>query len=290
MCDLDPRRSAFRPELADAALKGRVAAQRFVAGEVLAVSAARAPLRRQPADAAALDTEALCGERVRCFETTPDGWAWVQLSDDRYVGWMPRKALSPPEAEPTHRVQALSTLLFAAPDIKSPLLANLPLGAKVAVIGEAQDHNARYALIAPRGAIVTQHLAPLGDDEADWTAVAERFIGTPYLWGGKTSHGIDCSGLVQIALQSCGFAAPRDSDMQEAELGTTVPLTSGLPRLRRGDLVFWAGHLGLMRDAETLLHANAYHMAVAVEPLRAAIARLSAKGSEITAIRRLSRQ
>ena len=169
---------------------------------------------------------------------------------------------------PTQKVRALRTFAFAGPDIKQPPLAALPLGAEVAVTGEAEDKNARYALISPAGAVVVQHLAPLDAVVPDWVAVAEMFLGTPYLWGGKTSLGIDCSGLVQVALREAGIAAPRDTDVQEAALGKALALGSGLPALRRGDLVFWKGHVGIMRDAENLLHANAHHMAVAVEPLR----------------------
>lgn len=283
----DPRLNAYRPDLADLALKGQVKAGRFVAGEGFRVVAGQAPLRRAPSDHAALDTEALRGETVRVFETTPEGWCWAQLVADRYVGWMPRSALAEPGLDPTHHVTALRTFAFAEPDIKSPPLAALPLGAAVAVVGEAEDRNARYALIDPAGAVVVQHLQRLGDRGTDWTSIAELFTGTPYLWGGKTGLGIDCSGIIQIAFQMCGITAPRDTDMQAAELGAALPLDGGLPRLRRGDLVFWDGHVGFMRDPETLLHANAYHMAVASEPLAAALERLERRGMRPTAVRRV---
>ena len=292
MKGLDARLNAFRPDLADLALRDRVDAARFVPGLPYRVTAAQAPVRSGPSAHSTLLTEALCGEAVRVFERNDDGWAWAQLRRDRYVGWMPADALSEGEAAPaptpTHKVSALRTLVFSGPDIKTPPLAGLPLGAELAVTGEAEDSNARYALVAPTGAVVRQHLAPLDARETDWTAVAERFLGTPYLWGGKTSLGIDCSGLVQVALQACGIAAPRDTDMQEAALG--VPLEEGPAerRLERGDLVFWKGHVGIMLDAERLLHANAFHMAVAFEPLRAAAERLSVRGAAVTSIRRLA--
>jgi cell wall-associated NlpC family hydrolase len=288
MSKLDTRVNAVRSDLADVELEGRVEAQRFVAGAPCRVVAPRAAVRRAPSDDALLDTEALCGEGTRLFETNAEEWAWVQLEADRYVGWMRAEALAKNPPAPTHKVTALSTFAFAKPDIKSRVLAWLPLGARVAVTGEAEDKNARYGLIAPAGAVVMQHLAPLVSVEPDWVAVAERFLGTPYLWGGKTCVGIDCSGLVQVALQACGIVAPRDTDMQEAAIGEPLPFEGGLPPLRRGDLVFWKSHVGIMRDEETLLHANAHHMAVAEEPVRVTVERLAGKGLEITAVRRVA--
>jgi cell wall-associated NlpC family hydrolase len=284
---LDPRVNAFRPDLADVALRIRVAAARYVTGEGRRVGSPVAPVHRAPDKTSRLETEALMGESVSVFETTPDGWAWVQLDDDRYVGWLPTATLSAPGPEPTHRVSALRTLVFAEPDIKSPVLHGLPCGAQVAAVGEAEDKNGRYRLIAPEGAVVSRHLAPLGAVEADWVAVAERFLNVPYLWGGKTSLGVDCSALVEIALRASGMAAPRDSDMQERALGSPLPIDGGLPPLARGDLVFWKGHVGIMRNSEELLHANAHHMAVVIELLAAASARIDRSAGPITSIRRI---
>ena len=289
MIPFDPRVHAFRADLADAALQGKVEALRFVSGDPMRVVAAQAPVRRAPSDTAPLDTEALRGERVTVFETNADGWCWAQLAGDRYVGWLPRDTLSEPGPEPTHKVSALRTFVFSKPDIKSPPLQALSLGAQVAVTGEAEDRNARYALLASSGAIVMQHLAALRDLEVDWVGVAERFLGVPYLWGGKTSLGLDCSGLAQLALGACGIRAPRDSDMQAELVGESLPVADGLPPLERGDLVFWPGHVGLMRDAESLLHATAHTMDVMVEPLAAAVNRLAGKGVGVTAIRRPAR-
>ena len=158
------------------------------------------------------------------------------------------------------------------------------MGAAVRVAGAAADHNARYGLLDPDGAVVLQHLSEAGSAAADWAAVAERFIGVPYLWGGKTSLGLDCSGLVQVALGACGIAAPRDSDMQENAIGDTLAPGAAL---RRGDLVFWPGHVALMLDREIAIHANAFHMAVVAEPLTHAVQRAKSKGSVVSSIRRI---
>ena len=283
---LDPRLHAYRPDIADVALKGQVDAARFVAGKAMRVTAPLAPLRREPSDAAPLDTEALRGEQLTVFEANANGWAWVQLANDRYVGWIPLSALAEPGAAPTHKISALRTFVFPRPDIKSPPLAALTLGARVTVVGEAEDRNAKYFLIEPEGAIVMQHLVPLDRENSDWTAIAERFLGVPYLWGGKSSLGIDCSGLVQLALGACGIAAPRDSDMQAESIGEALPLSVDLPVLKRGDLIFWTGHVAIMRDAGTLVHATGHRLEVVVEPLNDLIERQLRRNLQVSAIRR----
>ncbi|MBC8129176.1 MAG: C40 family peptidase [Rhizobiaceae bacterium] len=280
----DKRLNAYRRDLADIRLQGLVAAKRFVEGVPERVLTASEALRRAPRPDAAQETEALFGEDVLVFETTEEGWCFVQLDADGYVGWMAAAALGARDGMPTHRVTAPRTLLFPGPDIKMPPLSGLPMGARLVVSGEAEDRNARYFQIAPSGSVVAQHLAPMASVVPDAVAVAERFLGVPYLWGGKTTMGIDCSGLVQVALGMAGIGAPRDADMQERALGRA--LDGGEPP-RRGDLVFWKGHVGLLLGAETLLHANAHHMMVAVEPLADAVGRSSAKGSAVTSIRRL---
>jgi len=287
MTALDPRIHAIRPDLADIRLKGRVEAERFVAGEPFAVIAPTAGLYRHPAPDALLASELLYGEPVQVFETTGEGWSWVQSEIDAYVGWVGRDALSPDMAEPTHIVSTPRTFVFSGPDIKSSPLAILPLGARIALSGRAEDANARYGRIQPAGAIVMQHLRPIAEPLPDFVAIAESLAGTPYLWGGRSAFGIDCSGLIQLALGLSGIRAPRDTDMQQGELGQALDFGQSLPALRRGDLVFWKGHAGIMRDGETLLHANAHHMAVASEKVTQTIARLEKAGLAVTAIKRL---
>ena len=279
----DPRITPARPDLAARHLKGKVAAARFVEGELREVLDAQAPVRAAPSPDAPLLTEALSGERVSVYEQSEEGWCWGQLAGDGYVGWLPANALGRPGPAPTHKVSALRKLVFPGLSIKLPPVDALSFGCALAVARTEGD------FAATRGGFVpARHLALIDADEPDFVAVAERFLGAPYLWGGKTSLGLDCSGLVQLALTAAGIRCPRDSDMQEA-LGIPVATTGDLSDFRRGDLVFWKGHVAIARDGKTLVHANAFHMAVAIEPAADAIARLRAMGSEVTSVKRIER-
>jgi cell wall-associated NlpC family hydrolase len=279
---LDPR--VTPADLAARHLEGKVKAARFAEGRTMAVIAPQAPLRREPRPDAPLDTEALKGERVTIYDTNDEGWAWGQLAGDNYVGWLPSAALAPPGPAPTHKVAALRTFVFPGPSIKLPPLEALPFGATLNVV-HIED---RMAVTASGGHVPAAHLAPIGDNEPDFVAVAERFVGTPYLWGGKTALGIDCSGLLQIALSASGVPCPRDSDMQERALGAVRDHNATSFALERGDLIFWAGHVAIARDRDTLVHANAFHMAVVIEPIAKAVTRIRGMGSEITSVGRIA--
>ena len=278
----DPRVTPARPDLAAESLRGRIEAARFAAGETFRVVAPSAPLRRAPEAEAPLDTEALYGETVVVYEEHGD-WRWVQLARDGYVGYLPAAALGLTLA-PTHKIAALRSHAYPGPTIKRPPRFALSFGALVEVARFEGD----FAVTADGLFLYARHVAPIDAREPDFVAVAERFLETPYLWGGRTSEGIDCSGLAQTALTAAGIAAPRDSDMQEAALGRPLPLDDALAQLRRGDLAFWKGHVGIMRDSATLLHANGWAMKVMSEPLAEARARIEKNGGgAITSIRRL---
>lgn len=283
MTQPDPRTHAFRPDLADAALEGRVEAERYVEGERYQVAAGHLPLRTAPAANARLGSELLFGEVVTVFEIR-DGWAWLRNETDDYVGYAPAEALSPTVHPATHAVGVLRTYLFPEPDIKSPPTDLLSMNAAVAV---ARTEGGLSGL-AGGGWVWSAHLCPLGEFDSDPGAVARKFMGAPYLWGGRTSLGLDCSGLVQMALARCGIAAPRDTDMQQAALGQPLDYDGDQSVLRRNDLVFWPGHVGFWLDARTFLHANATDMMVAAAPFDAVIRHVrKATGHAVSAVRRL---
>lgn len=278
---LDPRLHPYRSDLAAESLRGIVFAPRYAMGEPVQITASHLPLRAAPRADAPLQTEGLFGETLALYESR-EGWGWVQLDRDRYVGYLPLEGVSRKIVAPTHKISALRTYLYPAPDIKTPPLGQLSLNAQIAVT----DEQGPFLALADGGFLYAAHAAPLDATEDDFVAVAERFAGTPYLWGGRTSLGLDCSGLVQLALEAAGIEAPRDTDMQAASLGT--PIDAEREPLARGDLVFWPGHVGIMSAPDRLLHANAHHMAVAEEDFVQACRRIAAAGHTVSQIKRMA--
>ena len=281
----DARLTPARPDLAAVQLRGIVEAERYVEGRRCQVTAATLDLKRQPRPDAALDSQVLRGETLQVYDDE-DGWAWVQADNDGYVGYVASHGLSDAVVEPTHRVVVNRTFVYPAANMKQPVVEALPLAALVTV----RDTAGSFARLHGGGHVILAHLIEIDRTaERDGVVVAERLVGTPYLWGGRTPQGIDCSGLVQISFAMAGIALPRDTHMQEL-VGSPVVVDESLAGLRRGDLVFWPGHVGIMSDGEMLLHANGHHMLVCKEPLREAQRRIGKTGSAtpITSVRRLT--
>jgi cell wall-associated NlpC family hydrolase len=290
MSDLDPRLNAYRPNLADATLQGRVESARFTAGRPAQVARGVAALRRRPGAAEPLETQLLSGEEVIVFDEA-EGWAWVQNGTDGYVGYMESAALGEARAT-THSVKSLRSFLFPGPDLKLPPLDALTMTGRVAVIG-AEGAYSEVVFGGQEGWVYSRHLAASGEDGGevapDFVATALEFLGVPYLWGGKESGGLDCSGLIQVALVRAGLPCPRDSGMQAECLGVEVPWEPGRTELRRGDLIYFPGHAAIALDATQVVNANAHAMMVSIEPLEELEARVKedSGGTGVTAVRRL---
>jgi len=275
-----PQLVPARPDLAAAHLKGQVTADRFAEGRLYRIGMGVTALRQVPAPDGRLDSEAIYGESFTAYEER-EGWAWGQLHSDGYVGYVADAALMPAGPDPTHRIIAPRSFLFPGPDLKLPPIDTLPMGALVTVI----KHETPWVRL-PGGFVYAAHVAPADQTLPDPAATARLFLHVPYLWGGRTALGLDCSGLTQTALTLAGIKCLRDCSMQK-DMGADVMAEYRAGRLRRNDLVFWPGHVGIMTDSETLIHANAYHMRVAEEPLADAVARIAKAGLEVSACRRI---
>ncbi|AKI02752.1 cell wall-associated hydrolase, invasion-associated protein [Hoeflea sp. IMCC20628] len=281
---LDHRLHAYRADLADIRLKGRVEAERFAEGTPGEVILPVVPVRPRPDADCSMDTEALLGETLTVFDRS-GGWAWVKLAADGYVGYLREEAIAEGTSPATHVVSVPRSFVYPGPDLRFPHLKVLSMGSRVNVVGAAETRATPYALLDDGSAIIATHLRPIDETAAeDAVSVAARFLHTPYLWGGRSGLGIDCSGLVQMALAMTGKPAPRDSDQQAADLGT--PIDPDRDGLQRGDLVFWKGHVGFLEDQHTLLHASGATMSVTREPLREAIDRIAKLYSHPTGYRR----
>lgn len=281
----DPRLTPYRDDLAADFLRNKVKSDRYTVGKPSQIIRGSLDLRRLPSAKAALDTQLLHGETVTVYDEA-DGWAWIQNQADDYVGYVDAAGLSPQVMEITHRVKVLRTFVFPESDLKAPPLDFLSMAAGVAVGG----NEGAFCALAGGGFVYRAHLEPRDSITADYVATAQQFLGTPYLWGGKDSIGIDCSGLVQVALAQAGISCPRDSNQQAEQIGSAIAWLPGRGSdLRRGDLVYFPGHVAISLGGSQVLHANAHHMMVAVEDLAALEARVRAEsgGTGITAIRRI---
>ncbi len=264
-----PRLTPVRSDLAALHLKDEVPAPRYSNGIVLNVCLPLSGMSDEPDATSPMTNQLMFGEAFTVYDVA-DGWAWGQ-SADGYVGYIPAKNLRERAPDPTHRVVTVQAHVRERPEVKVRPAGALPYGGLITVIEPGDE----WSRMEGGGYVPAAQLRPIGESASDWVAEAEGFRGTPYLWGGRSHGGVDCSGLIQISMQLAGLECPRDTDMQEAALGEIAPEAEPL---RRGDLVFWKGHVGVMTDAETLFHANAHHMAAAYEPLADAKARIAASG------------
>ena len=266
---MDSRLTLIRDGIADARLEGVVAADAYRQAAPHRCAAGRTSVRKAAAVDATMISELLFGEAFDVL-VEQDGFAFGPGRRDGYVGFVAVDALAPATQAPTHRVSALSTLAFARPDIKTPDPVILPQNSLARVVG----HEGRFAEVPGAGFVIEAHLALIGVYDRDMAGVALSHLGAPYLWGGRTVAGLDCSGLVQAAMTACGRFAPRDSD-QQADAYPAVDQAD----LRRGDLVFWPGHVAILVDASHIVHANGFHMQTAVEPLAEALERIEQPAS-----------
>jgi cell wall-associated NlpC family hydrolase len=270
----DRRLNAFRPDLADSRLKGRVEAARFEEGRPAYVALPVADLRPVPRGDAGIDTQLLFGEEVRLFDEH-EGWSWVQSLRDGYVGYVPDAAIALGPVQPTYVVTAPRSFIYSRADLKSPRIEALSIGSAVEVTGFSEARGTHYAELASDGFMVASHLRPIGEFASDYVAVAETLEHTPYLWGGTSGFGVDCSGLVQLSMRLAGRTVLRDTDMQERSLGEPIDPGPAHSALRRGDLVFWKGHVAIMVDERMTIHANGNTMLVSREPLATALTRIA---------------
>lgn len=264
---IDHRITPSNGRVAASFLKGQVEADRFVDGDRMQCVAAAADILDMPGGTRT--SQLLYGTTFLGLDLH-DGYVFGQSTRDGYCGYVQVDLLAPAEGV-THWVAAPQTHIYPAPDMRRTTKGALYFGSEVAILGEEGD----WSRLRSGDYVPTGHVLPLAQRLADPVDVADLFLGTPYLWGGGTRYGLDCSGLVQAAWHGCGLDCPRDSDLQEAEIGQTLGADDAP---ERGDLVFWKSHVGIVTAPNRLLHANAHHMSVVYEPLDDAIARIAAAG------------
>lgn len=289
---VDRNVTPWRPDLAAEHLRGRLPAERYATGVAYQAVRGIVPLRSRPDGRVGQGSELLYGETLTVYEIR-DGWAWGQCDHDGYVGYLHAACLTDRVRAATHRVAALRAFLFPEPSFKTPPLRAATLGAPVTVEELVEGPGGPYARIAPEGFVAARLLVPADHRAADPVTVALRFLEVPYLWGGRSGIGLDCSGLVQIALAECGLPVPRDTYLQVRSVGDAVAEGDAAEAAvragtaRRSDLAFFPGHVGLMVDGEHMVHANVHRMAVTVDPVLEVAERVRRQdGRGLTALRR----
>ncbi len=282
MADKDSRLYAFRDDLADQRLKTEIVAQRFVQGEKKRVNTPVAGLFKESNTQSERQTECLLGEELLIFEQG-ETMSWGQSLKDGYVGYIDTTVLCTSNIKQTHVVSVPRTFQYFQADLRGPMEYPLSMGSKVSVVDETEVRGTMYSILKSGKAIISCHLSPIGRVYEDYVTVAETFIRTPYLWGGVSGFGIDCSGLVQLSMMMTDQMVLRDADMQEKTIGRQL---TDNDKLQRGDLIFWKGHVAIMVDHENIIHANGFSMDVMIEPLETAITRIAKKHQYPVAKRR----
>ncbi|CAF25694.1 NlpC/P60 family protein [Bartonella quintana] len=273
MLSKDPRLYAFGNDVADQCLTTEIAAQHFVQGEKKRVHTAVAGLFKENNKKSERQTECLLGEELLIFEQG-EIMSWGQSLKDGYVGYIDTTVLCASTIKQTHIVSVPRTFQYLQADLRGPMEYPLSMGSKVSVVDETEVRDTMYSILESGKAIITRHLSPIGRVYEDYVTVAETFISTPYLWGGVSGFGIDCSGLVQLSMMMTGKMVLRDTGMQQKTIGRAL---TDSDKLQRGDLIFWEGHVAIMIDHENIIHANGYSMNVMIEPLEEAITRIAKK-------------
>ncbi|NKC03448.1 C40 family peptidase [Brucella haematophila] len=282
---LDRRLNAYRADLADERLTDKVEAARFIAGTEMQVTASVVDLRSEPRPDSGPQTQIIYGDTVRVFEEM-DGWCWVQAERDGYTGYVSASFIEKPQGAATHMVTVPRSFVYPGSDLRFPHTQALSLGSRVRIVGSSETRGTQYAVLESGEAMIASHLAPIGEHAADYVAVSETLLHTPYLWGGTSGFGIDCSGLVQLSMWVAGRKVLRDSDMQQNTLGTVLEPNGNYSNLQRGDLVFWKGHVAICAAPDMLIHASGHTMTVTLEPLQDAIKRIAYLYDLPTLIRR----
>ncbi|MEO1700764.1 MAG: NlpC/P60 family protein [Pseudomonadota bacterium] len=281
--DLDRRLNAYRDDLADARLSGRVKAARFIHGTQATIRIPVCDLMRKPDASSGMDTQLKLNDPVTVFDQA-DGWSWVQAKADNYVGYVPTHAVNLESVvAPTHRVSVPRTFCYREPDLKKRHSAALSLGTSLCVVDKARTRGTDFAQLASGDWVFSNHLTANDKVATDYVSVAESLLATPYLWGGSTAFGIDCSGLVQLSMAMCGKSVLRDSDMLFETVGAHIDPDGGL---KRGDLIYWSGHVAIVCDRDNIIHANGHTMMVNVENRADAIERIAYLYSQPTGYKR----